>query len=124
MNDDTARLKRAKDWADTQSAWTSLRVAYLAGAREEAAINATELNALRQEVAALQEAVRLIAPRKCSVCDGSGWIGEFRGGRKVSCEYCGGHEDGLGAGYTENPDVEYAEWMARPGVRRALESKP
>lgn len=39
------------------------------------------------------------------------------------CEACGGHEDRLGRGYIENQDVDYAEWMARPEVRRALEKR-
>jgi len=38
----------------------------------------------------------------CLDCDGEGFIGTAKDGRKISCETCGGHEDALGRGYFLN----------------------
>ena len=77
------------------------------------------------EIARLREAVRDIAPTECVECEGSGFLGRAQGKEhlKIACDSCGGHEDRLGRGYIENQDVDYAEWMARPEVRRALEKR-
>jgi len=78
------------------------------------------------EIERLREAVRMIAPTECVECEGSGSLGRAQGKEhiKIACDSCGGHEDALGRGYIENQDVVYAEWLARPEVRRALEEKP
>ena len=76
------------------------------------------------EIERLREAVRMIAPTECVECEGSGSLGIAPGKAhlKIACDTCGGHEDRLGDGYIENQDVDYAEWMARPEVRRAIDA--
>ncbi len=53
--------------------------------------------------------VLLVPGEECSDCEGRGYLGVCRDGRKQSCERCGGSEDCLGEGVMESRLIRPAE---------------
>lgn len=85
---------------------------YVAACTRFTARAIAELRTQAQRIVELQRTIEGITI--CPDCGGSGELGPERGGQRVACETCGGHEDAPGRGFIVPELGAQSEEEAKP----------